>query len=272
MLFDSGADRSFVSLDFEPLLDKTRTSLTKPIKVEIASGRFVTLDSVILECSLTLGEFECLIDLVPMKLGSFDVIVGMDFLSRHRAKIDCYAKSIEFPLADGRRITIFGETTTKHSQLMSCTQTRKYLRKNYVAFVAHVINPKAKSKKLEDIPVVKDFPDVFPDDITGLPLHRELDFRIDLVPDAIPVAKAPYRLAPTELQELSSQLRELLDKGFIRPSTSPWGAPVLFVKKKDGTFRMCIDYRELNKLTIKNRYPLPRIDDLLDQLQGASCF
>ncbi|GJX43557.1 putative reverse transcriptase domain-containing protein [Tanacetum coccineum] len=120
--------------------------------------------------------------------------------------------------------------------------------------------------------VVREFPEVFPDDLSGLPPIREVEFRIDLIPGALPVAKAPYRLAPSEMNELSNQLKELQEKGFIRPSSSPWGAPVLFVKKKDGAMRMCIDYRELNKLTIKNRYPLPRIDDLFDQLQGACCF
>ncbi|GKF16762.1 putative nucleotidyltransferase, ribonuclease H, partial [Tanacetum coccineum] len=120
--------------------------------------------------------------------------------------------------------------------------------------------------------VVRDFPKVFPDDLSGLPPSREIEFRIDLVPRAIPVIKSPYRLAPSEMEELSGQLKELQDKGFIRPSLSPWGAPVLFVKKKDGSFRMCIDYIELNKLTIKNRYPLPRIDDLFDQLQGSQYF
>ncbi|KAD7116963.1 hypothetical protein E3N88_04231 [Mikania micrantha] len=114
-----------------------------------------------------------------------------------------------------------------------------------------------------------EYPEVFPEDLPGLPPARPVEFLIDLVPGATPIAKSPYRLAPSEMQELSNQLQELLDKGFIRPSYSPWGAPVLFVKKKDGSFRMCIDYRELNKLTIKNRYPLPRIDDLFDQLQGA---
>ncbi|KAD0280377.1 hypothetical protein E3N88_44511 [Mikania micrantha] len=109
-------------------------------------------------------------------------------------------------------------------------------------------------------------------ELPGLPPEREIEFQIDLVPGAQPVAKAPYRLAPTEMKEMMTQLKELLDKGFIRPSVSPWGAPVLFVKKKDGSMRMCIDYRELNKLTVKNRYPLPRIDDLFDQLQGASWF
>ncbi|GJS40524.1 retrotransposon protein, putative, ty3-gypsy subclass [Tanacetum coccineum] len=113
---------------------------------------------------------------------------------------------------------------------------------------------------------------VFPEDLPGLPPTRQVEFQIDLIPGAAPVARAPYRLAPSEMKELSEQLKELSDKGFIRPSSSPWGAPVLFVKKKDGSFRMCIDYRELNKLTVKNRYPLPRIDDLFDQLQGSSVY
>ncbi|GJY17889.1 hypothetical protein Tco_0389380, partial [Tanacetum coccineum] len=108
--------------------------------------------------------------------------------------------------------------------------------------------------------------------IPGLPHTRQVEFHIDLVPGAAPVARAPYRLAPSEMKELADQLQELSDKGFIRPSSSPWGAPVLFVKKKDGSLRMCIDYRELNKLTVKNRYPLPRIDDLFDQLQGSSVY
>ncbi|GJZ20191.1 retrovirus-related pol polyprotein from transposon 17.6 [Tanacetum coccineum] len=107
--------------------------------------------------------------------------------------------------------------------------------------------------RLEDVPIVRDFPDVFPEDLQGLPPTRQVEFRIDLVPGAAPVARAPYRLAPSKMKELSEQLKELSDKGFIRPSSSPWGAPVLFVKKKDGSFRMCIDYRELNKLTMKNR-------------------
>ena len=114
-----------------------------------------------------------------------------------------------------------------------------------------------------------EFLDIFPEELPGLPPHREIEFRIDVVSDTAPISMPPYRMAPAELKELKEQLQELLDKGFIRPSTSPWGAPVLFVKKKDGTFRLCIDYRELNKVTIKNKYPLPRIDDLFDQLQGV---
>nr|GEV92646.1 putative reverse transcriptase domain-containing protein [Tanacetum cinerariifolium] len=120
-----------------------------------------------------------------------------------------------------------------------------------------------KEKRLEDVPIVQYFLEVFLEDLPGIPPTRQVEFQIDLVPGVAPVARAPYRLAPSEMKELSDQLKELADKGFIRPSSSPWGAPVLFVKKKDGSFWMCIDYRELNKLTVKNRYPLPRIDDLV---------
>ncbi|GKF44626.1 putative reverse transcriptase domain-containing protein, partial [Tanacetum coccineum] len=119
---------------------------------------------------------------------------------------------------------------------------------------------KLKEKRLEDVPVVQEFPEVFPEDLLGIPPTRQVEFQIDLVPGATPVARAPYRLASSEMKELAEQLQELTDKGFIRPSSSPWGASVLFVKKKDGSFRMCINYRELNKLTVKNRYPLPKID------------
>nr|GFA59858.1 retrovirus-related Pol polyprotein from transposon 17.6 [Tanacetum cinerariifolium] len=131
---------------------------------------------------------------------------------------------------------------------------------------------KSKKKRLENVPIVRDFLEVFHEDLPGLLPTRQVVFQIDLIPSAAPVARAPYRLAPPEMKELSEQLKELSDKGFIRPSSSPWGAPVLFVKKKDESFWMCIEYRELNKLTMKNHYPLPRIDDLFDQLQGSSVY
>ncbi|GJX76749.1 putative reverse transcriptase domain-containing protein [Tanacetum coccineum] len=150
------------------------------------------------------------------------------------------------------------------------------MEKGFPIFLAHVtakeVEDKSENKRLEDVSIVRDFPEVFPEDLPGLPPTRQVEFQIDLVPGAAPVVREPYRLAPSEMKELSEQLKELSDKGFIRPSSSPWGAPVLFVKKKDGSFRMCIDYRELNKLTVKNRYPLPRIDDLFDQLQGSSVY
>ena len=157
-------------------------------------------------------------------------------------------------------------------KLISCIQASKYLLRDCHAILAHVRDTKADEKQLDDVPVARDFPEVFPEELPGLPPKRQVEFGIDLIPGAAPIARAPYRLAPSEMKEMSDQLQELLDKGFIRPSSSPWGAPVLFVKKKDGSMRMCIDYRELNKLTIKNRYPLPRIDDLFDQLQGSSVY
>jgi hypothetical protein len=119
---------------------------------------------------------------------------------------------------------------------------------------------------------VRDFVDVFLEELPGLPPDREIEFTIDLLPGTGPISKAPYRMAPLELKELKEQLQELLDRGFIHPSVSPWGAPVLFVKKKDESMRLCIDYRELNKVTVKNRYPLPRIDDLFDQLHSSQVF
>ncbi|GJV19419.1 putative reverse transcriptase domain-containing protein [Tanacetum coccineum] len=134
------------------------------------------------------------------------------------------------------------------------------------------MNTKANELTLSDIPIVRDFEDVFSDDLLGLPPQPQVEFCIYLILGVTPVAKSPYRLASLEMQELSKQLQELQDKGYIRPSYSPWRAPVLFVKKKDGSFCMCMDYRELKKLTIKNRYPLPKIDDLFDQLQGACYF
>ena len=125
---------------------------------------------------------------------------------------------------------------------------------------------------LASVRVVSEYLDVFPDELSGLPPTRDSEFVIDVLPGTAPISKALYRMAPAELQELKVQLKEMLDKGFIRPSVSPWGAPVLFVKKKDGTLRLCIDYRLLNQVTIKNRYPLPRIDDLFDQLKTTTVF
>ncbi|GJT39061.1 putative reverse transcriptase domain-containing protein [Tanacetum coccineum] len=193
---------------------------------------------------------------MPIELGSFDAIIGMDWLAKYQAIIVCAEKIVRIPW--GNEILIF------HGD-GRCP-----------IFLAHVTTKKAEDKseekRLEDVPIVQDFPDVFREDLPGLPPTRQVEFQIDLVLGAAPVAQAPYRLAPFEMKELLEQLQELSHKGFIRPSSSPWGAPVLFVKKKYGSFMMCIDYRELNKLTVKNRYPLPRIDDLFDQLQRSSVY
>ncbi|GJW26397.1 putative reverse transcriptase domain-containing protein, partial [Tanacetum coccineum] len=199
ILFDTGADRSFVSTAVSSQIDITPSTLYHYYNVELVDGRIIGLNTILSGCTLNFLNHSFNINLMLVELGSFDAIIGMDWLAKYQAVIVCAEK-------------------------------------------------------------------------IGLPPTRQVEFQIDLVPGAAPVARAPYRLAPSELKELSEQLKELSDKGFIRPSSSPWGAPVLFVKKKDGSFRMCIDYRELNKLTVKNRYPLPRIDDLFDQLQGSSVY
>nr|GFD42923.1 putative reverse transcriptase domain, aspartic peptidase domain protein [Tanacetum cinerariifolium] len=139
-------------------------------------------------------------------------------------------------------------------------------------FLATIHDTTLEVPSIHDQPIVSEFLDVFPDELPGIPPVREVEFNIELIPGSEPISKAPYRMAPIELKELKDQLQELLERGFIRLSVSPWGAPALFVKKKDGSMRLCIDYRELNKITIRNRYPLLRIDDLFDQLQGAMHF
>ncbi|GJZ90745.1 putative reverse transcriptase domain-containing protein [Tanacetum coccineum] len=203
----------------------------------------------------------------------------MDWLGNNHAVIVCDEKIVRIPFGD-KILIVQGDRSDKGKKstlsIISCTKTQKYMEKGCQVFLAQVTKKetevKSKEKRLEDVPIVQKFPEVFPEDLPGLPPARQVEFQIDLVPGVAPVARAPYRLALSEMQELSAQLQELSDKGFIRPSSSPWGAPVLFVKKKDGSFRMCIDYRELNKLTVKNRYPLLRIDDLFDQLQGSSVY
>ncbi|KAL0559053.1 hypothetical protein IC582_003642 [Cucumis melo] len=157
-------------------------------------------------------------------------------------------------------------------QVNSAIRASKLLSQGSWGILTSVVDTREVDVSLSSEPVVRDYPNVFPEGLPGLPPHREVEFAIELEPGTVPISRAPYRMAPAELKELKVQLQELLDKGFIRPSVSPWGAPVLFVKKKDGSMRLCIDYRELNKVTVKNRYPLPRIDDLFDQLQGATVF
>ena len=272
ILFDSGAEKSFVSHKFAHLLKQKPCALDNSFTVEMANGKTESTNCIYIGCTLTLDSHTFKIDLMPVTIKCFDVIIGMDWLSLLHADIMCFEKAVRLNLPNNETLIIYGDKPSTSLRIISCIQAQKCLRKEYHAFLAHVVDTSQELKDIQKIPEVRDFPDIFPEELPGLPPQRQVEFRIDLVPGATPVAKSPYRLAPAEMQELSSQLNELLKKGFIRPSFSPWGAPVLFVKKKDGSFRMCIDYRELNKLTIKNRYPLPRIDDLFDQLQGANYF
>ncbi|GJT40067.1 putative reverse transcriptase domain-containing protein [Tanacetum coccineum] len=245
VLFDSGSDKSFVNTRFSSMLNIDPVKIGASYEVELADGRVVSMNTVLKGCTLNLVNHIFKIDLMPIELGTFDVIIGMDWLVKHDVVIVCGEKVVCIP----------------YGNKMLIVESDK----------AHVSEKRLKEKRLEDMPVIHDFAKVFPEVFPGLPPPRQVEFRIDLVLGAAPVVRAPYRLAPSKMRELLVQLQELLEKGFIRPSSSPWGAPVLFVKK-DGSFRMCIDYRELNKLTVKNRYPLPRIDDLFDQLQGSSVY
>ncbi|GKC11633.1 putative reverse transcriptase domain-containing protein, partial [Tanacetum coccineum] len=190
-------------------------------EIEIASGQLVEIDKVIKGCKLEIKGHDFDIDLIPFGHGSFDVIIGMDWLSNYKAKIICHEKVARIPLPDGKVLRVVGERLDEKARLL--------------------MSAKASDKKQEEVVVVRDFPKVFPDDLSGLPPIREIKFWIELTPGATPVTKSPYCLATSELEELSGQLKELQDK-------------------------------ELNKLTVKNRYPLPRIDDLFDQLQGSQFF
>ncbi|GJQ91799.1 putative reverse transcriptase domain-containing protein [Tanacetum coccineum] len=279
ILFDTDADRSFVSTAFSSRIVITPTALDHDYNVELADGRIVGLNTIIQGCTLNFLNHPFNIDLMPLELGSFDVIIGMDWLAKYHAVIICVEKIIRIPFGDEILIVRGDGSSNEHGtrlNIISYTKAQEYLTKGCHIFLANITatkdEDKSKEKRLEDVPVVQEFPEVFPEDLPGIPPTRQVEFRIDLVPGATPVARAPYRLAPSEMKELAEQLQELTDKGFIRPSSSPWGAPVLFVKKKDGSFRMCIDYRELNKLTVKNPYPLTRINDLFDQLQGSSIY
>ncbi|KAI3762059.1 hypothetical protein L1987_52482 [Smallanthus sonchifolius] len=189
ILFDTGSDRSFVSFEFEPQLAMGRAKLDKPFDILVADGYSVSCDTIIRDCTLTLSDHDFSINLIPMALGGFDIIVGMDWLTKHHAEVVCFDKYICIPLDSADILNVYGEKPSKGLKLMSCTTAQKYLRKKCVAFLAHILERKVKDKNLQDIPVIKDFPEVFPEDLPGLPPIRQVEFRIDLVPGANPVAK-----------------------------------------------------------------------------------
>nr|GEV59923.1 putative ribonuclease H-like domain-containing protein [Tanacetum cinerariifolium] len=200
--------------------------------VKLADGKIVRVDTIMQGCTINFLGHLFNKDLMPVELGSFDVIIGMDWLRRCHDVIVCDEKLVQIPHGN--------ETLTFHGNESNNGRESRLT----------VIS--SKGKQLEDVPVTWDHPEVFPKDLSGLPPARPVEFQIDLIPGATPVARAPYRLAPSEMKELSEQLQELSKKGFIRPSSSPWGAPVLFLKNKDGSFRMCIEYRELNPSKIES--------------------
>ncbi|GJQ98521.1 putative reverse transcriptase domain-containing protein [Tanacetum coccineum] len=227
VLFDTGANRSFMSTAFSSQIDITPSTLDHYYDVELVDGRIIGLNAIIRGCTLNFLNHPFNIDLMPVELGSLDVIIDMDWLAKYQAVIVCAKKIIRIPWGN-ETLIVHGDESDRENEtrlnIISCIKMQKYMLKGCPIFLAH-----------------------------GLPPTRQVEFQIDLILGAAPVARTPYRLAPSEMKELSDQLEELSDKGFIRPSFSPWGALVLFVKKNDGLFRMCIDYRELNKLTIDLR-------------------
>jgi hypothetical protein len=249
VLFDSRASHSFISTKFSAKCQLPFLHTNGGITISTPGGRVATYQ-INRHVPIKLGSYIFKTTLLIMGLDSVDIILGTDWLARYHAVIDVAARAIEIhsPLDD--EITLYLPD-------QGCTRS--------CAFVM-IESP------VERIPVVCDYPDVFLDELPGMPPDRDIEFAIELQPGTAPISKRPYRMPPAELAELKKQLQELLDKGFIRPSTSPWGCPALFVKKKDESLRMCVDYRPLNAVTIKNKYPLPRIDVLFDQLVGAKVF
>jgi hypothetical protein len=179
----------------------------------------------------------------------------MDWLSKYKILIDCAKKSVKMTTPEGKEMEFIAEPVVTAKSVANCAKVNQL-----------------DASQGSEVSVVNEFPDVFPEELSGMPPDRDFEFVIELKPGTSPIYKTPYRMATPELAELKEHVKKLLEKGFIRPSSSPWGAPVIFVPKKDGTQRLCVDYRALNEVTVKNKYLLPRIDDLFDQLRGACVF
>jgi hypothetical protein len=194
-------------------------------------------------------------NLIILESKGIDVILGMDWLSKHKVLIDCAKKSIKLTTPEAKGMEFVAEP------MVTANGVANRVKVNQL-----------DASQGSEVPVVNEFPDFFPEELPGMPPDRDIKFVIELKHDTTPIYKTPYRMGTPELAELREHIKELLEKGFIRPSSSLWGAPMIFVLKKDSTQRLCVDYRALNEVTVKNKYPIPRIDDLFDQLRGACVF
>ncbi|XP_060192697.1 uncharacterized protein LOC132622171 [Lycium barbarum] len=270
-LIDPGSTLSYVTPYIAGRL-KAKPESIKPFEVFTPVGESVIASRVYRNCIVVICDRRTIIDLHELKMVDFDVIMGMDWLASCYANVDCRMKMIRFQFSGEPVLEWKGNIASPKGRFISYLKARKMITKGCIYHLVRVQDVEAEPPTLQSVHVVNKFSDVFPEELPGLPPEREIDFAIDVLPDTKPISIPPYRMAPAELKELKDQLKDLLEKGFIRPSSSPWGAPVLFVQKKDGPLRMCIDYRQLNKVTIKNKYPLSRIDNLFDQLQGAKWF
>jgi hypothetical protein len=200
--------------------------------------------------SISIRGVDFLSNLILLDSKGIDIILGMDWLSKHDGNIQCAKKVVRLTKKDATTVEFVAVVQADQASMLS----------------------QMKVTSVEEILGVQENPDVFPEELPGMPPDRDIEFLIKLLPRTPPISKRPYRIPVNELVELKKQLAELHAKGFIRPSSSPWGAPMLFMEKKDGTQWMCIDYRSLNEVTIKNKYPLPQIEDLFNQMKGASVF
>ncbi|KAL0552128.1 hypothetical protein IC582_011225 [Cucumis melo] len=272
VLFDSGSSHSFISSTFVLHARLEVEPLQHVLSVSTPSGECMLSKEKVKTCQIEIAGHVIEVTLLVLDMLDFDVMLGMDWLAANHASIDCSRKEVTFNPPSKASFKFKGKGSRSLPQVISAIRASKLLSQGTWGILASVVDTREADVSLSSEPVVRDYPDVFPEELPGLPPYKEVEFAIELEPGTVPISRAPYRMAPAELKELKVQLQEFLDKGFIRPSVSPWGAPVLFVKKKDGSMRLCIDYRELNKVTVKNRYPLPRIDDLFDQLQGATVF
>jgi hypothetical protein len=250
VLFDSRASHSFVAANFVQKHNLPFSMLKSRTIVSSPRGD-MHARHVCPKVNILIRGVEFIVNLIVLESKGIDVILGMDWLSKHKGMINYANKAVRLTTSSGKEVEFVVEN----------------LVTDKVASNRIVLNHLDAASTL-DIRTVSKFLDVFPEELPGMPPNHE----IELVPGTAPIFKRPYRMTTNQLAELKEQLQELLDKGYIRPSASPWGAPVIFVLKKDGTQRMCIDYRPLSEVTIKNKYPLPRIDDLFDQLKGACVF
>ncbi|XP_075489604.1 uncharacterized protein LOC142528439 [Primulina tabacum] len=242
--------------------------LAESFRIATPTSKAIETHEIHRDCKISIANQTFSADFIQLVMADFDIILGMDWLARNNAMVDCKGKRVKLRTPNQKDLVSHGKSKERKS-LLSASQAWKAIKSGediYLAMISEV--QEEVELRMEDIPIVCEFPDVFPEELPGAIPDREVEFEINLVPGAAPISKAPYRIAPAELKELKEQLQELLNKKQIRPSVCPWGAQVLYVKKKDGSMRLCIDYRELNKITIRNKYPLPRIDDLFDLRTG----
>jgi hypothetical protein len=254
VLFDTGATHSFITASWVEAHNLPITTMSTTNQIDSTGGR-IRDDSVCLNVSVEIRGITFPANLIVMSTQGIDVILGINWLDKYRAVISCDKRTIKLMSPIGEEVVT--ELVPPEPRKGSCYQ---------------MAIDSSEGDPLEIIKVVSEFPDVFLKDLLGMPPERKVEFAIELLPGTTPIFKRAYRVSRPELVELKKQIDELLEKGYIRPSTSPWVAPVLFVEKKDGTRRMCIDYQALNEVTIKNKYPLPTIEDLFNQLRGANVF